>query len=51
MGSNKLFSVELKNLELIKEHLTRNDFKSKSIPLWDNKVSERIFNYLHEEFL
>jgi UDP-N-acetylglucosamine 2-epimerase (non-hydrolysing) len=48
LGSNKLFSVDLKNSDGIKEHLSRNDFKAKQIPLWDSRVSNRIFNYLKE---
>lgn len=46
LGSNKLFPIELSSVSAIEAHLNRNDFKSKHMPLWDNKVSQRIFNFL-----
>ncbi|MBT4850327.1 UDP-N-acetylglucosamine 2-epimerase (non-hydrolyzing) [Candidatus Parcubacteria bacterium] len=46
-GSNKLFSIDdyLENKDVIK-HLQRDDFESGHIPLWDDKVAERIFKHL-----
>lgn len=46
LGSNKLFSVNLDNAGEMLKHLHRGDFKSKHIPFWDAKVSERILNNL-----
>jgi len=46
LGSNKLFSLEFESVVGVISHLQRNDFKSKHIPLWDNQVAKRIFNYL-----
>ena len=51
LGSNKLFSIGLSEVKALNKHLSRCDFKSKHIPLWDNKVSERIFSFLRCEFL
>ena len=45
MGSNKLFPIDLINIKDIKKHLN-NKFKLKHIPLWDDKVSKRIFKYI-----
>lgn len=45
-GSNKLFPIDFINIDEMIKHLTKRDFKSRHIPLWDNKVSERIFNCL-----
>jgi UDP-N-acetylglucosamine 2-epimerase (non-hydrolysing) len=46
LGSNKLFPIDSLNPEDIAElilHLERTDFKNRHIPLWNDKVSERIF--------
>jgi UDP-N-acetylglucosamine 2-epimerase (non-hydrolysing) len=46
LGSNKLFPIDSLNSEDITEllaHLARTDFKNRHIPLWNDKVSERIF--------
>jgi UDP-N-acetylglucosamine 2-epimerase (non-hydrolysing) len=45
-GSNKLFPSEQQKWNLVLEHLNRRDFVPKSIPLWDARVSERIFSLL-----
>mgnify|MGYP001148253182 CR=1 FL=1 len=50
IGSNRLFPPSLEVVQEIKAHLNRNNFRSKHIPLWDNKVSERIFNFLYQEY-
>lgn len=50
-GSNKLFPISSESIEEMKNHLNRNDFKAKHIPLWDDKVSQRIFKALDKEFL
>jgi UDP-N-acetylglucosamine 2-epimerase (non-hydrolysing) len=42
-GSNKLFPIATSSSKELLEHLNRNDFHSHHIPLWDNKVSQRIF--------
>jgi len=49
LGSNKLFSIDLANVQSIIKHLEKRDFQSKPIPLWDDKVSERIFHHLIQE--
>lgn len=41
-GSNKLFSINCDNFSAIIDHLNKK-FTARSIPLWDNKVCERIF--------
>lgn len=46
IGSNKLFPIDLCSAAEIEMHLNRNDFKSRHIPMWDKKVSQRIFNFL-----
>lgn len=48
IGSNKLFPLNTANSEEIKNHLQRSDFRSRHIPLWDNKVSKRIFENLED---
>ena len=48
LGSNKLFPINEINVDEMLIHLQRTDFKKKSIPLWDSKVSERIFEILKE---
>ncbi len=45
-GSNKLFPIESMNVADIRVHLDRTDFLPGAIPLWDGKVSERIFEVL-----
>ncbi len=48
LGSNRLFPLaEARSADMI-AHLNRTDFQPKSIPLWDNKVSERIFKVLNK---
>lgn len=51
IGSNKLFSIRNASPKEVLTHLGRTDFKSRHIPLWDDKVSERIFAALKEELL
>lgn len=46
LGSNKLFNIDVNEIGSILEHLKRNDFKSAPVPLWDNQVAKRIFDYL-----
>jgi UDP-N-acetylglucosamine 2-epimerase (non-hydrolysing) len=48
-GTNRLFppsTLTEDTYESIEGHLTRTDFKSKQIPLWDAHVAERIFENL-----
>ncbi len=45
-GSNKLFPLSTLNADDVIHHLKSQNFKSRHIPLWDNKVSERIFSHL-----
>lgn len=45
-GSNKLFSIDIDDIDEIIKHLNRDDFKSRHIALWDKEVSERIFKFL-----
>ena len=48
-GSNKLFPIDLidpMNANDIMKHLNRTDFKNRHIPLWDDKVTKRIFREL-----
>ena len=48
LGSNKLFPVaEADSAEILK-HLKRQNFIPGIIPLWDNKVSKRIFSVLEK---
>ncbi len=47
MGSNKLFPLAKLDVDSAKKHLKRDDFKSGHIPLWDTKVSQRIFEHLN----
>lgn len=50
LGSNKLFPIDLigkkTTLKAIEKHLRRSDFRKHHIPLWDGKVSQRIFKAL-----
>ena len=51
LGSNKLFPINIIHAGYAKEierHLNRTDFKNHHIPLWDNRVSQRIFKYLDD---
>ena len=48
LGSNKLFPIDTADAKEMKNHLRRSDFRSRHIPLWDNKVSERIFKVLRD---
>jgi len=50
LGSNKLFPIKLESVSQILEHLNRDDFKPRNIPLWDDKVSKRIFDCLKKEY-
>lgn len=45
-GSNKLFSIDIDDIDEMIKHLQRTDFKSRHIPLWDKEVSQRIFKLL-----
>jgi UDP-N-acetylglucosamine 2-epimerase (non-hydrolysing) len=45
LGSNKLFLIDSIDIKEVKKHLN-SKFKSRHIPLWDSKVSERIFKRL-----
>jgi len=46
MGSNMLIPLNSLEPDKAVNHLKRTDFKSKHIPLWDDKVSQRIFKWL-----
>ncbi len=46
LGSNKLFPIDTAEADEMKNHLQRSDFRSRHIPLWDGKVTERIFKEL-----
>ncbi len=46
LGSNKLFPISIEAVPLILEHLARQDFQSRAIPMWDGGVSQRIFDSL-----
>lgn len=48
LGSNKLFPIETMSGKDILNHLSRVDFNSKHIPLWDKEVSARILNILQK---
>jgi len=50
LGTNKLSSLKLENHTTIIEHFIHNKKKARrTIPLWDNKVSKRIFEVLNHE--
>lgn len=49
LGSNKLFDIKSVNFEDILSHFNNKFFK-RSIPLWDDKVSVRIFGILSQLF-
>lgn len=49
VGSNKLFNINNLTINDLITHLD-NNFKSKHIEYWDDKVSERIFNILDNNF-
>jgi UDP-N-acetylglucosamine 2-epimerase (non-hydrolysing) len=49
LGSNKLFDVRLVSAEEILLHLGKTHHE-KPVPLWDNKVSKRIFDFLDSFF-
>ena len=51
LGSNKLFSIYTAKTDEIMEHLGCENLKSRHIPLWDNKVSERIINTLSDTYI
>ena len=51
LGSNKLFSIYTAKTNEIMEHLGCKNLKSQHIPLWDNKVSERIINTLSDTYI
>lgn len=45
LGSNKLFNVDSPDIKAMLEHLGKS-FQAQQIPLWDKKVSSRIFKVL-----
>jgi len=49
LGSNKLFPISIEAVPSIVEHLGRTHFKAHNIPLWDDKVSQRIFDSLLQD--
>ena len=51
LGSNKLFSIYTAKTDEIMDHLSWKNLKSRHIPLWDNKVSERIINTLSDTYM
>jgi UDP-N-acetylglucosamine 2-epimerase (non-hydrolysing) len=48
VGSNKLFPANSQSPDEIIKHLLKTNFKSKHIPLWDEKVSKRILKALSD---
>lgn len=45
-GSNKLFPLGTVDSQELRTHLDRKDFLPKCVPLWDEQVSDRIFQTL-----
>ena len=48
MGSNRLFPISQVDSESLLDHLKRQDFSAGNIPLWEDKVSEKIFKVLED---
>ena len=46
LGSNRLCSIVSPDISAMVKHLQRTDFKTHPVALWDDKVSERIFDRL-----